>query len=241
MESVSNQSSENTVCQMFERIANVYDRLNHILSFGMDFYWRARLAGMVEKEKQLKILDLAVGTGDLLIALLKKNPNISNAVGLDISEGMLEICKKKIAKNNLSNRTKLVCSDANSSGLPDNTYDIITMGFGIRNTPDSSKTLSEIIRMLKNNGNALILEFSTPPNKLIKFFYMIYLRLWVPFIGRLISGDKQAYKYLNTSIEDFYNMQEFSSLMQKSGFHNVIATPLAFGIACIYIGSKINK
>ena len=238
MESVSRQSPENSVGRMFDRIAPVYDKLNHILSLGLDFFWRARLAGMIEKNKQLKILDLATGTGDLIITILQKNPNITEAIGLDISENMLAICQKKIAKNNLSRKIQLICSDAAASGLPNNTYDFVAMGFGIRNTPDSSKTLSEIFRLLKKNGTALILEFSIPSNKLIRFLYMIYLRYWVPFIGRIISGDKQAYKYLNTSIEGFYNIKEFSSLMQKAGFHNVIATPLAFGVACIYKGSK---
>ncbi|MBN2589750.1 MAG: bifunctional demethylmenaquinone methyltransferase/2-methoxy-6-polyprenyl-1,4-benzoquinol methylase UbiE [Sedimentisphaerales bacterium] len=226
---------------MFDRIATVYDKLNHILSFGMDFFWRTRLAGMVEKKKQLKILDLATGTGDLLIAILRKNPNITEAIGLDISENMLAICKKKIAAYNLSQKVKLIRSDADSSGLPDNTYDLITMGFGIRNTPDSPKTLSEIFRLLNKNGTALILEFSIPSNRLIKFLYILYLRIWVPFIGRFVSGDKKAYRYLNTSIEEFHNMKEFSSLMQKTGFKNITATPLAFGIACIYQGSKINS
>ena len=240
MESVSKKSSKNSVGQMFDRIAVVYDKLNHILSFGMDFLWRARLADMVEKEKQLKILDLAVGTGDLLIEVLRKNPNIKEAVGLDISEKMLVICQKKVAKNNLAERVKLICSNADSSGLPDNTYDTVTMGFGIRNTPDPIKTLSEIFRLLKKDGTALILEFSIPSNRMLKFIYMIYLRYWVPFIGRIISGDKQAYRYLNTSIEEFYDMKEFSSLMRKSGFENINAIPLAFGIVCIYKGSKIN-
>lgn len=240
MKSVSKHSSDNSVGRMFDRIAANYDRLNHILSFGLDFGWRAKVANMVEKEKPLKLLDLASGTGDLLIALVEKNPNIIEAEGLDISENMLAICQKKIAENNLSHKVKLICSDANSNDLPDNNYDTVTIGFGIRNTPDSSKTLSEIFRLLKKNGTALILEFSIPENRIIKFLYMTYLRFWVPFIGRIISGDKQAYRYLNTSIEKYYNAKEFTSLMRISGFENIIAIPLAFGIVHIYKGSKIN-
>ena len=240
MESVPKQSSENSVGNMFDNIAPVYDKLNHILSFGLDFLWRARLAGMVEKNKQIKILDLATGTGDLLISILNKNPNIIEAAGLDISENMLAICREKIAKRNLSEKVKLIRSDATSSGQPENSYDLITMGFGIRNTPDSSQTLSEILRLLKNSGTALILEFSIPSNRFFRFLYMIYLRLWVPFIGRLFSGDKKAYRYLNTSIEGFYNTKDFCSLMQKAGFENVTAIPLAFGIACIYKGTKTS-
>ncbi|MBN1975703.1 MAG: bifunctional demethylmenaquinone methyltransferase/2-methoxy-6-polyprenyl-1,4-benzoquinol methylase UbiE [Sedimentisphaerales bacterium] len=240
MKSVSRQSSENSVGRMFDRIAPDYDKLNHILSFGMDFYWRAKLAGMADRKKQIKVLDLAAGTGDLLIALLRKNPNIIEAVGLDISDNMLAICRKKIASYNLAGRITTICSDVNSSGLPDNTFDIVAMGFGIRNTPDVLKTLSEIYRLLKQSGSALILEFSMPSNKVIKFFYLFYLRYWVPFIGRIISGDKEAYGYLNSSIEKFCNREEFSSLMREAGFQNVITFPLTFGIVCIYKGSKTN-
>jgi len=240
MNSVSRQSSDNSVGQMFSRIAPVYDKLNHILSFGMDFFWRGRLAGMVDKKKQLQILDLAAGTGDLLIALLRKNPNIIEAVGLDISENMLAVCRKKITRYNLTERVNLICSDVNACGLSDNMFDVVTMGFGIRNTPDSFKTLTEIFRLLKEGGSVLILEFSIPSNWMLRFFYLLYLRFYVPFIGRIISGDKEAYGYLNSSIEKFYNREEFSSLMREAGFQNVITLPLTFGIVCIYKGSKTN-
>ena len=239
MESVSRQLSENSVGRMFDRIAPVYDSLNHILSFGMDFFWRSKLAGLVDKNRQLRVLDLATGTGDLLIALLRENPDIIEAVGLDISENMLAVCRRKIARYNMAGRVNLVCDDINSNSLSDNTFDIVTMGFGIRNTPDILKTLTESLRCLKQGGTALILEFSMPSNRILKLFYLFYLRCYIPFIGRLVSGDKDAYRYLNTSIEKFCDMEDFTSMMQKAGFQNIVAIPLTFGVACIYKGSKI--
>lgn len=238
MKSVSRQSSEDSVGLMFDRIAPVYDKLNHILSFGMDFFWRRRLAHSVNKQKQLQILDLASGTGDLLISLLKRNHNIIGAAGLDISEEMLSICRKKIAGYSFAGKVNFVCADACSSGLSDNSFDLVTMGFGIRNTPDTFKTLTEIFRLLKPGGETLILEFSMPPNKALRILYLLYLRYYVPFIGRLVSGDKNAYKYLNVSIEEFCKKEDFSSLMRKAGFENISSQPITFGVVRIYKGSK---
>lgn len=223
---------------MFNCIAPAYDKLNHILSFGMDFFWRSTLAGLVENVKDLHLLDVAAGTGDLLVAVLKKNPNIVEAVGLDISENMLAICKKKITDNHLDGRVKLICADVNSNTLSYNTFDIITVGFGIRNINNVQGALERIFGLLKNGGTALILEFAMPSNRVMKFLYLFYLRHIVPFIGRCLSGNKYAYRYLNESIEKFYNIDEFSRLMIKTGFANVTAIPLSFGVVSIYKGSR---
>jgi demethylmenaquinone methyltransferase/2-methoxy-6-polyprenyl-1,4-benzoquinol methylase len=233
-------SSSDAVCRMFDSIALYYVLLNHVLSFGWDFLWRRKLAKTVNKNKQLKVLDMATGTGDLLIALLRRNPNITEAIGLDISENMLTICHQRIAKHKLTDRVSLVRSDAADSGLAEESFDLVTMGFGIRNTPDAFKTLCEIHRLLKKDGTALILEFSLPSNRIIRKCYLLYLRNFVPIIGRLISGDKNAYRYLNTSIESFYSIDDFSELMRKAGFEDVNTTPLTFGVACIYEASKTS-
>ncbi len=238
MESALSKSSYNAIGSMFDRIAPAYDKLNHILSFGMDFYWRSTLAGLVDKEKELHLFDIATGTGDLLIALLKKNPNIVEAEGLDISAKMLAICQKKISRLNLAGKVKLICSDVNAYTLSDNKFDIVTMGFGIRNTRNVPETLAGIFRHLKNGGTTLILEFAMPSNIIIRFIYLRYLRHIVPFIGRIISGDNHAYRYLNDSIEKFCNIDEFTLLMKQTGFVNVEAMPLTCGIVCIYKGSK---
>ena len=238
-QTLSNQnSSTNTVGRMFDRIAPYYVLLNHILSLGLDFSWRRKLANAVAKDKKLKVIDLATGTGDLLVSVLRRNPNITEAIGLDISENMMAICRKKLAKQNLTDRTTLINSDAAGTGLPDDSFDVATMGFGIRNTPDVPKTLREIHRLLKQDGTVLILEFAPPSNRIIRKFYLLYLRNLVPMLGRLLSGDKKAYRYLNTSVENFYSMNDFSDLMRKAGFRDVSATPLTFGVVCIYKATK---
>lgn len=229
------------VGQIFDRIAPVYDILNHLFSFGRDFSWRRRLADSVVKNEKLRVLDLATGTGDVLISLLDRNPNIAEAVGLDISENMLALCRRKIARHKLADRIKLVRADVTANCLSDESFDVVTMGFGIRNTPDAFKTLTEIHRLLKPGGTALILEFSMPANRTIRGFYLFYLRFFVPLLGRLLSGDNHAYHYLDTSIENFHRIDDFCRLMQKADFSDVSATPLTFGVACLYKGTKPNE
>lgn len=223
---------------MFDRIADTYNLLNHILSFGLDFYWRRKLIRCLDKGKKLRVLDLATGTGDVLISLLRSNLNIVEAAGLDISENMLAVCRERIIKHHLTDRAGLICADASACPFDDETFDAVTMSFGIRNTPDLSKILSEMYRLLKPGGTVLILEFSIPRNKTIRNCYLIYLRRLVPLLGRIISGDRYAYKYLNTSIESFNSAENFSSLMSKTGFSEVHAKPLTFGIAYLFQGQK---
>ena len=227
-----------TVGCMFDHISPTYDTLNHILSLGLDFFWRKKLADCVDKENALRILDLATGTGDVLISLLHRNSNITEAVGLDISENMLALCRNKIARHKFSDRVNLVRSDATINPFADETFDIITMSFGIRNTPDVLKTLKEIHRLLQPGGKVLILEFSMPTNQIFKMSYLLYLRSFVPFLGRLLSGDTHAYKYLTKSIESFVSSKDFLSFMLKAGFSDVQATPLSFGVVCLYQGFK---
>lgn len=226
---------------MFDRIAPAYDVLNHLLSFGRDICWRRRLADAIDNKEKLRVLDLATGTGDVLISLLNRNPNITEAVGLDISENMLALCRRKITRRKLTNRIKLIRADVTANGLSDESFDVVTMGFGIRNTPDAFKTLTEIRRLLKKGGTALILEFSMPANRILRVFYLFYLRFLVPLLGRLLSGDNHAYRYLDTSIENFHRIDDFRRLMQKAGFSNLNSTPMTFGVACLYQGTKSNK
>jgi len=233
--------NSNPVGQMFDRIAPAYDILNHLFSFGRDFSWRRRLAEAVVKDEKLRVLDLATGTGDVLITLLERNPNIAEAVGLDISENMLAVCRRKIACRKFAGRIELVRADVTTSGLAAESFDVITMGFGIRNTPDAFKTLTEIHRLLKQGGTALILEFSMPANRILRSFYLFYLRFFVPLLGRLLSGDNHAYRYLDTSIESFHRADDFLRIMQKAGFSDVSAKPLTCGVACLYQGTRPNE
>jgi demethylmenaquinone methyltransferase/2-methoxy-6-polyprenyl-1,4-benzoquinol methylase len=230
--------AEPSVGQMFDRIAPTYDLLNRLLSLGRDFSWRRKSVRQLDARSDLKILDLATGTGDMLIALLRERPNIVEATGLDISENMLAVCREKLRKRGLADRAKLLCADASRTPFADGTFDAATMAFGIRNTADASATLREIHRILKPGGTALILEFSLPACPVMRWFYLRYLRLVVPFVGSLVSGNGRAYRYLDTSIEAFQQPVEFCCLMQTAGFRDVSVVPLTHGVASIYKGIK---
>ncbi|MEN6424900.1 MAG: bifunctional demethylmenaquinone methyltransferase/2-methoxy-6-polyprenyl-1,4-benzoquinol methylase UbiE [Phycisphaerales bacterium] len=234
----SNFKLHTSVGEMFDRISPTYDLLNHLLSFGRDCAWRRRVAGLLCDGKGLRVADLATGTGDLMIALLRHGPPIADAVGLDVSERMLEVFGRKLCRSGLADRARLVQADASATPFPEGAFDAVTMGFGIRNTSDVGATLREIHRILRPGGAALILEFSLPRNRVLRWCHLKYLRLGVPFIGGLISGDRQAYRYLNESIEAFYSAGDFLALMKESGFAEVSATPLTWGVASIYRGVK---
>ncbi|HPY51074.1 MAG TPA: bifunctional demethylmenaquinone methyltransferase/2-methoxy-6-polyprenyl-1,4-benzoquinol methylase UbiE [Sedimentisphaerales bacterium] len=223
---------------MFDRIAPTYDLLNHLLSFGRDFSWRRKAARCIGAGGPLRVVDLATGTADLLIALLREHPHIVDAVGLDCSEEMLAVGRDKLRKCRLAARARLVPGDATRTTFADESFDVVTMAFGIRNTPDPQATLDEIHRLLAPGGAAVILEFSLPANAVLRWGHLVHLRLVVPLIGALVSGDRQAYRYLNQSIESFHGPAAFCAMMEQAGFHDVSAQPLTAGVASIYKGSK---
>ena len=227
-----------SVGPMFDRIAPTYDLLNHLLSSGRDYAWRRKVTEQIASGEALQVLDLATGTGDLLISLLQRCPNIVRATGLDISERMLEICREKLQARGLADRVDLVSADAAATPFSVDVFDVATMAFGIRNTANPAATLTEIYRILKPGGVALILEFSLPANRAVKWCYLKYLRSAVPRIGAAVSGDRHAYSYLDSSIEGFYRPEAFSALMQQTGFRDVSVIPLTFGVASIYKGTK---
>lgn len=230
--------AEPSVGRMFDRIAPTYDLLNHLLSLGRDFSWRRKALRQLDASRDLKVLDLATGTGDMLISLFRERPDITEATGLDVSENMLAACRQKLRKRGLVDRVTLLCADASKMPFAEETFDATTMAFGIRNTADAAATLREIHRILKSGGTALILEFSLPACPAVRWFYLRYLRLVVPFVGSLVSGDRHAYRYLDESIESFQQPEEFCRLMQTAGFHEVSAVPSTFGVASIYRGMK---
>jgi demethylmenaquinone methyltransferase / 2-methoxy-6-polyprenyl-1,4-benzoquinol methylase len=234
---VEPQKSLPAMGQMFDSIAAHYDIINRVLSFGFDIRWRNKLADMVDKRGNLQVLDVATGTGDLLIALLRRNPNIIKSVGMDISENMLKLCRKKTEKYGLSDRIELIVDDIMDASLTPNTFDFITVGFGLRNFPDVLRSLIKIKSLLKKGGTALILEFSMPERKIIRSLYRFYLHYFVPPAGGLLSGRLASYSYLSRSIQGFYRIGDICSLMRKAGFNNVTATMLTYGVACIYKGS----
>ena len=231
-------SRSSAVGPMFDRIAPTYDLLNHLLSLGRDYAWRRQVTRQLAGREPLHLLDLATGTGDLLISLLRRCPAIGKATGLDISERMLERCREKLQARGLAQRVELVCADASATPFPEGTFDVATMAFGIRNTANAAVTLAEIHRILKPAGVAMILEFSLPRNRAVRWCYLKYLRSVVPAIGAAVSGDKHAYRYLDESIEGFHQPEAFSSLMRQTGFREVSVIPLACGVASIYKGTK---
>lgn len=223
---------------LFDGIAPTYDFLNHLLSLGRDLAWRRRVASLLAGRGPLTVVDLATGTGDLPIALLRQGCDVKEVVALDISEEMLAIARRKIHKNGLAGRVRLLRDDATQTSLAGDSFDAVTMAFGIRNTPDPARTLDEIHRLLKSGGTAVILEFSLPPSRIVRAGYLAYLRFVVPLVGGLVSGNRRAYRYLNTSIEVFHGPDVFCCLMEQAGFSHVRAVPLTWGVASVYSGSK---
>ncbi len=225
--------------QMFNAISSKYDPLNHLLSLGLDYGWRRSLTIWLPNRRKLKLLDLATGTGDVLITLLKRSSDIESACGIDLADAMLKIAQQKVQTAHLTEKISLQHGDAGQIPYPSENFDVVTMAFGIRNIPVPEKVLSEIFRVLKKNGRVVILEFSLAPNRIFRSLQLFYLRHIVPAIGAMISGNFQAYRYLNQTIEKFPYGEAFCNLLETAGFQIVSAQPLTFGIATIYKGDKI--
>ncbi|NLF42214.1 MAG: bifunctional demethylmenaquinone methyltransferase/2-methoxy-6-polyprenyl-1,4-benzoquinol methylase UbiE [Bacteroidales bacterium] len=229
-------SKKEQVRSMFNHIAYRYDFLNHFLSLGIDKSWRRKTVNAIGKHNPKYILDVATGTGDLAIELLKINPD--KITGIDISEEMLRIAKKKTEEKNISHKIDLMIADCEQLPFPDNSFHAASIGFGIRNFENPQKGLDELFRVLDKNGTLAILEFSIPSNKIIKSFYLFYFKNILPMIGRLFSKNKMAYHYLPQSVEAFPYGGKFIEMLEKSGFQNTHARPLSFGIATLYTCNK---
>ena len=230
--------SRKEVWKMFDRIAHRYDLLNRMLSLGQDVVWRKKVARHLPEQPELHVLDVATGTGDLIIFMQQANAAVKSGIGIDMAEKMLEYGRPKLEKAGISDRFSLKTGNAVAIPFSDNQFDATTISFGIRNVIDVPKALSEMHRVLKKNGRALILEFSLPNNALLRGLYLFYFRNILPRIGGLISGDSFAYRYLNDTVESFPFGEEFCNLMRDAGFRDVKMAPLTFGIATIYQGDK---
>lgn len=224
------------VIQIFDEIAPTYDRINRILSGGVDLYWRRKMASLLPKIEKIKLLDCATGTGDQLLSLLKHSPHIHQAVGIDLAEEMLKIGREKLQP--YAHRASLKKASATDIPYTEDTFDCATMSFGIRNVDNVPQCLREIHRVLRPQGKALILEFSLPKNPLIQKSYLLYLNKLLPSIGKLISAHTEAYTYLARTIQSFPQAEAFCKLMREAGFQSVKAHPLTFGIVTIYEGVK---
>lgn len=224
--------------EMFDRIASRYDLLNRTLSLRQDVAWRRRVCRHMPEGTDLVLLDLATGTADQLITLIRRVEAIETGVGVDMSEGMLEYGRVKVAEAGLESRIQLKRGDATEIPFDAESFDVVTISFGIRNVVDVSGALREMHRVLRPGGRALVLEFSMPGSALLRGPYLLYLRHILPVIGGFISGDRRAYKYLNQTVESFPSGAAFTALMDEAGFTDTQAFPLTGGIASLYVGDK---
>jgi demethylmenaquinone methyltransferase/2-methoxy-6-polyprenyl-1,4-benzoquinol methylase len=224
------------VASMFDNIAKRYDLLNQILSLGIHKSWRKKAVRMLRKDAPKTILDMATGTGDFAIEALKLNPD--RIIGVDISEGMLSYGREKLIRKNLSQKIELRKGDSENLDFPDNTFDALTVGFGVRNFENLEKGLSGMLRVLKPGGRAVILEFSKPRVFPVKQIYFFYFRYITPLVGRIFSKDQRAYSYLNESVEAFPDGKDFIRILEKVGYRECTLHPLSFGIATIYQAIK---
>jgi demethylmenaquinone methyltransferase/2-methoxy-6-polyprenyl-1,4-benzoquinol methylase len=224
------------VATMFNNISKNYDDLNRVISFGIDISWRKKVVQIVSKNNPQQILDIATGTGDLALMMSTLAPE--KIIGLDISEGMLSVGKEKISKAQLNDKIEMVVGDSEDIPYADNTFDAITVSFGVRNFANLDKGLREIRRVLKSGGILVILETSNPTKFPFKQGYKFYTSFILPVIGKLFSKDKIAYSYLSESANFFPFGEAFNNILKKNGFINTTHTPVTFGVATIYSASK---
>ena len=224
------------ITKMFDTISNEYDDLNRVISFGIDIKWRKKVVQIISKKKPKNILDIATGTGDLAINLTKTDA--SEIIGLDISEGMLKVGRKKILKKQLDSTIKMVIGDSENLPYENNSFDAISVAFGVRNFENLEIGLAETLRVLKPKGLLVVLETSVPIKFPFKQGYYIYTKALLPMIGRLFSKDKLAYRYLSESASKFPYGQAFNNILNKIGFINSTAMPQTFGVATIYTATK---
>ena len=225
--------------EMFDGIAPDYDRFNHVASLGVDRSWRKRaLKEIVEKGKVQQILDVACGTGDFSIAIADAMNPESHVVGVDLSEGMLAVMREKIAKEKLGPLLSCEQGDCSCLRFPDSSFDRVTIAFGIRNFEDRPKALKEILRILKKGGKLVILELSVPSNPVIGFFYRLYFTKITPGLGGRMSGNKEAYKYLPSSVLSFPGKKEWIATMNSCGYEQVRHKAFTFGICRMYVALK---
>jgi demethylmenaquinone methyltransferase/2-methoxy-6-polyprenyl-1,4-benzoquinol methylase len=232
----SGLSKKEQVAQMFNDIAGRYDLLNRLLSGGIDIYWRKRALRELKDIKPRTILDVATGTADLAI-LAQKSLHPDKITGIDISEGMLELGRKKIAAAGFLN-IELQKGDSEKINFPDNSFDAITVSFGVRNFENLGNGLREMYRVLKPGGKLMVLEFSKPKASAFKGIYKLYMNVVAPGVGKMISKNQAAYQYLNDSVQVFPEGQDFINILETSGFSETSLKALSWGICTIYCGLK---
>ena len=229
-------SKKNQVEKMFDSISFEYDLLNAIMTFNSHKRWKKNILNIAKKLKPENALDIATGTADIAINL----GSISNCevIGVDISEQMLNVGREKITKMRLTKSVRLESGDAENLHFKDNYFDLVTIGFGVRNFQDLEKGLSESLRVLKAKGTLIVLETSVPENRIMKLFYSIFTRTYIPIMAMIFSKDKSAYNYLLNSAELFPSGTKFKDILKSVGFSQVKIKPKLFGSSTIYIATK---
>lgn len=222
---------------MFDNIAPTYDKLNHILSLNIDKSWRNDAIKRLSKRNPKTVLDEACGTGDFSILIAQKCAD-AKVLGIDISEGMMEIGRNKVAEMGLSDRISMRVDDATQLQMEDNSVDAITVAFGVRNYEQLQLGLNEMYRVIRPGGATYILELSVPQNPILLWGYKLYFLHILPFIGGLISGNKGAYKYLPTSVLNFPKPDAFLNMLREAGFSQCTQKAYTFGLCRLYIGEK---
>ena len=220
---------------LFDSISSRYDRFNHVASVGIDRMWRRDVVRSLPNCG--KVLDVAAGTADLSIELLRKGKAVS-VVGVDISEGMLDVGRRKVHKQGLDSSVQLLAADCAELPFGDNTFDAVVCAYGVRNFARLDLSLSEMYRVLKNGGELRILEFSYPQNRIVRFFYDFYFTHVVPRIGKSITDNGDAYVYFMKSVKSFYKGHDFLSILERNGFSNTSFMSQSFGISMLYLGCK---
>jgi demethylmenaquinone methyltransferase/2-methoxy-6-polyprenyl-1,4-benzoquinol methylase len=229
-------SKREQVAKMFDNISPKYDLLNHLLSGGVDIYWRKRAIKLLRKQQPKVILDIASGTGDFAIEALTLKPE--KIIGVDISEGMLAVGREKIKKLGKQDIITLQSGDSENLSFESNYFDAVIVSFGVRNFQNLLAGLTEMNRVMKPQGNCVVVEFSKPRSFPFKQFYNFYFKYILPLIGKTVSKDSSAYTYLPESVQAFPDGEAFLDIFKKAGFINTKCIPLTFGICTIYIGQK---
>lgn len=214
---------------LFNQIAPRYDLLNRLLSFGQDQFWRRKVINFLPERSDLRVLDLATGTADLALMMVQKSKQVASVTGVDMAVQMLRLGQDKVEKAGYSAAIHLQPGDAHNLAFGDCSFDVVTVAFGLRNMPRKEQAISEMMRVLRPGGRLIILEFSMPKNPIIRGLYLLYFRHILPRVGGLISGDSQAYRYLNQSVESF-SSKEIDHMQSHA---------LCFGVATIYVADKL--
>ena len=230
------KTKKEQVADMFDNISRRYDLLNHTLSLGIDILWRKKAIRLLKPFAPQTVLDIATGTGDFAVEAVKLKPK--KIIGVDISEGMLEVGREKMAQKSLVDLIELIYGDAENLSFEDNKFDVITVAFGVRNFENLKKGLSEMFRVTSEGGHVMIIEFSKPGKFPVKQLYNFYFNTILPKIGKLVSKDNAAYQYLPESVAAFPDGPAFLKILNEVGYKEAKCIPLTFGISSIYWARK---